>query len=332
MGLHAKYGEVVRISPDELSFITPSAWQDIYASRPQLPKVDKGIFKSHNGVPNLALNTDTEAHTRQRRVLSHGFSERALREQEDILKHYTDLLIVKLGEQVQSTEKGSVTLDIAKWYNYTTFDIIGDLCYNDPFHSLEDSADHPWVEAVFNGVKFGVFLAAFQHFPPASDLIERMIPQSMKAKANEHFTWAEQKMARRIESKTDRPDFVSYVLKNNEGENQMSREELDANGTFLILAGSETSALTCSSSTFFFLKTPMVYERLKTEIRDAFKSMDEITVSATAKLPYLHAVITEALRLHPAAPVSVPRIVDRPGVMVSGYELPIRVSIRFLLP
>lgn len=31
--LHAKYGEVVRISPDELSFIGASAWKDIYMVR-----------------------------------------------------------------------------------------------------------------------------------------------------------------------------------------------------------------------------------------------------------------------------------------------------------
>ena len=43
--LHEQYGEVVRIHPDELSFISPSAWQDIYASRPQLPKPKIGTIE-----------------------------------------------------------------------------------------------------------------------------------------------------------------------------------------------------------------------------------------------------------------------------------------------
>ena len=42
--LHEKYGEVVRIHPDELSFISPSAWQDIYNSRPHLPKPKIGVI------------------------------------------------------------------------------------------------------------------------------------------------------------------------------------------------------------------------------------------------------------------------------------------------
>ena len=36
--LHLRYGDVVRIMPDELSFINPAAWADIYVSRPQLPR------------------------------------------------------------------------------------------------------------------------------------------------------------------------------------------------------------------------------------------------------------------------------------------------------
>lgn len=325
MGLHDKYGEVVRITPDELSFITPSAWQDIYTTKPQLPKVSKGVFQSYNGVPNLATQTVTEEHTRQRRILSPAFSERALRQQEGIVKQYTDLLVKKLNEQIASQEKPAVTLDISRWYNYTTFDTIGDLMFNDPFHSLEDSADHPWVAAIFANLKFGVLYTALHHFPPMSALVDRIMPQSFKDKGKDHFVWAQQKISRRIENKTSRPDFMTYILGNNEGKETMSRDEIDSNGALLILAGSETSATTCTSSTFFFLKNQAVYERLRKEIRDSFKSMDEITTQSAAKLPYLHAVITEALRLHPTGAVAVPRMVDRPGVVVSGHEIPVGV-------
>lgn len=325
--LHEKYGEVVRITPDELSFISPSAWQDIYTTKPQLPKVSKGVFRSYNGVASLATETVTESHTRQRRILSHAFSERALREQEDILEHYTDLLVTKLKEQIASTEKGAATLDIGKWYNFTTFDIIGDLLFNDPFHSLEDEADHPWVEAVWGGLVFGIILSAFTYFPPLPALVDRMMPQSIRDKAKEHFYWSQQKITRRIETETNRPDFMTYILGNNKGEERMTRDEIDSNGSFLILAGSETSAVTSSSSTYFMLKHPVVFERLKKEVREAFTSMDEITVAATGGLPYLHAVITEALRLHPPAAVGVPRMVDRPDVVVSGHQIPVGVRL-----
>lgn len=48
------------------------------------PKV--GSFKSVNGVKPIAGLTETDDHTRQRRVLNPTFSENALKEQEFILQ------------------------------------------------------------------------------------------------------------------------------------------------------------------------------------------------------------------------------------------------------
>ena len=326
MDLHSKYGEIVRIGPDELSFINPSAWQEIYVNKPQLPKPIKGVFKSYNGVPNLVTQPILADHARVRRIVGHALSKHALREQEGILKQYTDLLIEKLDGQIAETNKSSVALDIAQWYNYTTFDIIGDLLFNEPFHSLENSADHPWVAAIFNNLKVGVLMTAMDFFPPLPALVQRIMPQSLKDKRRQHFLWARDKISRRIATETDRPDFMTYILDNNNGKERMTRDEIDTNGSFLIVAGSETTATTCSAATFYLLENPAAYRRLKKEVRDAFDSMDDITAPDAGKLPYLHAVISEALRLHPAGPVSVPRVVDRPGVVISGREIPVGVS------
>lgn len=62
-------------------------------------------------------------HARIRKLLSHGFSETALREQEPILISYFDLLVSRLQEQIDGSTNGKV--DIMSWYNFTTFDIIG---------------------------------------------------------------------------------------------------------------------------------------------------------------------------------------------------------------
>lgn len=71
-----------------------------------------------------------------RRNLSSGFSEKSLRDQEPILTKYFDLLIEKLRVNCEQP------LDMAKWYNFITFDIIGDLTYGKPFGCLEDSKMH----------------------------------------------------------------------------------------------------------------------------------------------------------------------------------------------
>ena len=68
----------------------------------------------------VASNVD---HTRMRKLLSHAFSESALREHESILTGYLDLLVSRLKEKSQDQSIDKV--DLTTWYNFTTFDIIG---------------------------------------------------------------------------------------------------------------------------------------------------------------------------------------------------------------
>ena len=72
-----------------------------------------------------------------RRNLSHGVTEKALRDQEPILTKYFDKLIQKLHE---SCTKGSV--DLSLYFNLVTVDIIGDLTFGQSFDCLETSALH----------------------------------------------------------------------------------------------------------------------------------------------------------------------------------------------
>jgi len=145
--LHAKYGVVVRVHPDELSFIGSSAWQDIYMARPQLPKPTFGVLETPNGAPSIGTIPDPETHGKQRKIISYAFSERALREQEYILQRYSDLLITRLHDQIKEG-KGVQEVNICDWYNFTTFDVLGDLCFGDSFHCLEKGDNHPWVSAL----------------------------------------------------------------------------------------------------------------------------------------------------------------------------------------
>ena len=39
--IHEKYGDIVRLAPDEVSFATKEAWQEIYVHRPGLKNLTK---------------------------------------------------------------------------------------------------------------------------------------------------------------------------------------------------------------------------------------------------------------------------------------------------
>lgn len=52
------------------------------------------------------------------------------------MMRYFDLLIQRLHENADKP------VDLVKWYNFTTFDIIGDLTFGESFDCLETSTLH----------------------------------------------------------------------------------------------------------------------------------------------------------------------------------------------
>lgn len=115
------------MGPSSLAYKTAEAWKDIYGHRKHgqssFVKDDRFYITVTPG-SNIQEAFNDADHTRQRRLLSPAFSERALREQEPIIQSYVDLLVERLHKEVTSYRE---TVDMTPWYDYTTFDILGDL-------------------------------------------------------------------------------------------------------------------------------------------------------------------------------------------------------------
>jgi hypothetical protein len=116
--MHNRYGPVVRVAPNELTFISPAAFRDIHGHpKPGQPELDKDKkFYSGMGEPTLLLSSK-EYHAYLRKLLAHGFSDAALRAQESALKQYLDTLMDRL--EVES-HNGQQALDLVQWYNVRT--------------------------------------------------------------------------------------------------------------------------------------------------------------------------------------------------------------------
>jgi cytochrome P450 len=97
----------------------------------------------------------------------------------------------------------------------------------------------------------------------------------------------------------------------------------------MVLAGSETTAISLSSVFYYLLKNPRTHRKLMIEIEEAvyngtIEDNDECLVSwsASQKLPYLDAVIQEAFRLHPAAGLILERVAPAQGITILGEQIP----------
>jgi cytochrome P450 len=76
---------------------------------------------------------DPAKHSEMRRYLSNAFSDRSLKEQEHLIASNVDAFITRIGE-LGSKPEG---IDLTRWFNLLTFDIIGDLAFGQTFGGIE---------------------------------------------------------------------------------------------------------------------------------------------------------------------------------------------------
>ena len=325
--LHDQYGEVVRIAPNALAYRASSAWKDIYGHRTKGQKVflkDPALYSpTPNGV-NAIITANDKDHQRMRRLLAHAFSNKALGEQEGILQTYADMLVHKLNEILCGNP--SCVVDLTRWFNYTTFDLIGDLAFGEPFDCLANSTYHWWVLIILDAVKASTYLKIFWFFPFLLPLFALLVPKHLMEKREASFDLSVEKMRRRINSDTTRPDFTSYILKHSQDGKGLTQPEIDANAAVFVLAGSETTAALLTGCLYYLMRHDEKHARLVKEIRAKFQKASDITLAATAELPYLIAVLTEALRIYPPIPSMLPRLVPEGGAMISDRYVPGGVS------
>ena len=74
---------------------------------------------------------------------------------------------------------------------------------------------------------------------------------------------------------------------------------------------------------YYATRNYRVYERLTSEIRSTFTSVDEIeTGPKLASCQYLRACIDESLRISPSVPADLPRQVLPGGLEIDGQYFP----------
>ena len=327
---HDKYGSIVRIAPNELSFIDPKALKDIYGNRPgHLPfERNRTWFKpAKAGDPESIMGSNEEAHARFRKTLVHAFSDKSLKEQAPMIEDHLNQLVAKLRE----VGKGS-TIDLVQWLNYTTFDIAGDLCFGESFDCLKNGKAHPWVEVSYDFGKGLALIAAVNFYPPLDQLLRLVIPKKIMQRTTEHIAMSRAKVMKRLSIDSDRPDFITHMLKQNK-ENEakalnkaMTPAEIGFNMTVLIFAGSETTASGLSGIMRMLLQNRDKLTKLVHEIRSTFTHEREIAIASVGQLEYLDAVINEGLRLCPPVVTGVPRIAPVGGDLVCGQFVPGGVS------
>ncbi|KAI0837776.1 putative toxin biosynthesis cytochrome P450 monooxygenase [Hypoxylon sp. FL0890] len=332
--LHKKYGPVVRIAPNDISYTNAEAWPAIFGhhvtpggeSLPRnLPKDPDLEFYGALGL----FSADGEHHFRQRRQLAPAFSEKAVREQEPLVTHYIDGMMEHISENAEA----GMPVDLSSWFNFVTFDIIGDLMFgHDVFKCVEKSRYHPLVSKLLARFEILTFAIAIQAVAPwfayvINILMPRRIRERQRAQANTIKNMVNQ----RLNAASSRPDFTTLILREGKsGEPSMLENgEIYPTSAQIVLAGSETVATALSGCLALLLRSPDVMDKLKHEVRTNFRSESEINTSTLPNQKYLLAVIHEAMRLYPPTPNFLRRYVPTGGCTIQGRFIPGGTAVGF---
>ncbi|KAL2344260.1 hypothetical protein Fmac_005545 [Flemingia macrophylla] len=126
-------------------------------------------------------------------------------------------------------------------------------------------------------------------------------------------------------------DILSrFLIESQKDQNIMNDQYLRDIILNFMIAGKDTSANTLSWFFYMLCKNPLIEEKISQEVRDVTCSYEsepyiddflaKITDDTLEKMHYLHAALTETLRLYPAVPVDG-RTTEVPDILPDGYKL-----------
>ncbi|OHW97441.1 benzoate 4-monooxygenase cytochrome p450 [Colletotrichum incanum] len=317
---HKKYGDIVRIAPNELSFASVESWKAIYGHPTGGRQIArKGpfyeVFAAGFSSKCVGSERDPKKHSAMRKMLNPAFSQRGLLEQEEIISGTIDKFVNILGEKAGPDTKG---LNMTKWYEMNSFDILGEMAFGESFHSLDTGVPHFWADIVLEHLYVITLFDNLRRIGWLAKLAGLLVPASVLT-SNQNSNYSRQQVEKRLGTQESRNDFVSLLVdKVRAGE--VSKEEMTAHVSTLTIAGGETVATTLSGLTCFLSQNPDKLERLTKEIRAAFKTYKDINAVKAQQLPYLQAVINEGLRLFPPASNGASRV--SPGFSLHGKYIP----------
>ncbi|GKZ73328.1 hypothetical protein AnigIFM50267_010012 [Aspergillus niger] len=320
---HLKYGHVVRIAPNELSFSNQEAWQDIFAKVPgkdQWPRHPRRVPQG-KGAPKSLMNTAGAEHARFRKLLNYAFSEKGLQEQQQIIGKYIDIFIDKVDRFARNGE----TVNITDWLVMVGFDVISDLGWSEPFNCIKKGEVHPWMQT-FAQTAFDSQMKFLFREHGLIWLAPYLTPKKFQQARLNNFKYARSRIEDRIQNGGLRGDFwdrvdIKSVDDNASGEG-MTKAEMVVSAVTLVGTGSETISTLLTGLVYFLGMNPHAMNTLVEEIRSTFSSPEEVTHVSVHRLEYLTACIEETMRLYPPVTNLLWRVPPKGGGYTNGLYIP----------
>lgn len=145
---------MVRFGPNSVSFNSNTALKTIYGHKANVKKSQfYSVFPPTKDTFNTHSSIDKVSHARKRRVLSHAFSDTAIKSMEKYILGNIRTFCSRLCSPADKGERPdgwSAAQNMADWCNYLTFDVMGDLCFGKAFEMLEHEENRHVIDLIGN--------------------------------------------------------------------------------------------------------------------------------------------------------------------------------------
>ncbi|KAK0631073.1 cytochrome P450 [Bombardia bombarda] len=341
--LHHKYGPVVRIGPNILDVdYDPELIKTVFNTKGDWKKTEYYLASSAlvdgNIVYNLFSEIDAAKHAQEKKHVAKYYSPNGVASFEP----HIDKTIVHFCNELEKrfmnhlNESAKPTINMGEWITFYTWDVVGAITFSKPLGYLsaghdfdgtlsnaEKAVDYfawvgtmPFLDHVFDKNRFykpigppgfgRVTGISIQHLIDRYQGIDKAYHDPALPDFLDRFIEAKQQAA--AAAKAEHGDSPAVT------DNQIV-------GWLMInmIAGADTTAIVLRSAIYYCLKNPRVWTRLRAELAAAGLTEEHTPLSykATRAIPYLEAIVREALRILPGVSLSLERYVP-----AGEYRLP----------
>ncbi|KAF2847065.1 cytochrome P450 4A10 [Plenodomus tracheiphilus IPT5] len=300
--LHQKYGPYVRISPNEVDISDADAIAPIYVSRGGFPKAPCYGNFDIDGHKTIFSTTNADYRASRAKAVVSMFSTKVLRENQGAILACVNRMV----ERVQQEAKSKRPVNVLNLTRSLAVDAVSTHLFRENYNGVSEQGPALSVSAFVDAF---VAVGRFFYLP---NTVFIWLEWAVAKWASDHETEVSMMLV---------DNFVDTLLANTSDKSTtypgrmlaagITEAEVKAQCKDLLFAGTDSTGMNLATIIRYLALYPEQYDRLRTEVNENIAA-GESALDVQA-LPYLNAIVKEALRISMANPTRLPHIVPSGG-------------------